>query len=127
MNAAATLSAPPFARELTAARRRRDSLNVFIHAGDHAWRRAKLRRAPNVLCLPPDADFDSFNWSVINGLAVTLVCWNWPPERVDAFARHLVLAGASLVAAIGAAVENDRALSAPAVIYKPAPAVARVA
>ena len=106
---------PPFANSLIAAKRKGARLNVFVHAGDHAWRRAKSRPEPHVLCCPPDADFTDFDWSCVAGLDLTLIVWNRTPDHVDAFAKHLVKAGASLVAAI---VGGD-GLHPLLTIYKP--------
>jgi len=91
---------PPYGRELAAARRRGESPNVFLHGGDRSWDRAKLRAPPEVLCLPPDANHYDYDWSLVQGLALTLIVWNREPSLVDSFARQLVIAGASLVAAL---------------------------
>jgi hypothetical protein len=91
---------PPYGRELTAARRRRESPSVFIHAGERAWDRAKLRAPPEVLCLPPDADFRAYDWSILKNLGVTLVVWDREATWVDDFAQHLVRSGAELVCAL---------------------------
>ena len=129
MNArASALKAPPYARDLIAAKRRGESLNLFVHAGDHAWQRAQRRAPPHVLCCPPDDEFKSFDWRCVSGLDLTLVIWNRDPEFVDAFARHLVRSGATLVAAIDG---FDPALSAEefprTTLYKPAPLSAKAA
>jgi hypothetical protein len=91
---------PPFGRELSEARFRGEFPNVFIHAGDHAWNRAQKRAPPEVLCLPPDASADDYDWTIVKGLAVTLVVWDRDDEFVDTFARLLVIAGAKMVAAL---------------------------
>jgi hypothetical protein len=111
---------PPYARELMAARRRGVQVNLHLMAGDHAWRRAKGRSPPHVLCLPSGDSFDAFNWSCVSGLDVTLAVWNRPLEFVDGFARHLIHAGARRVAALGAHVVEDGAVRAvETTIYMP--------
>jgi hypothetical protein len=91
---------PPFGRELAEARRRGEFVNVFVHAGDHAWDRARRRAPPEVLCLPPDESADTYDWTVVKGLQITLIVWNRDEAFVDSFARALVIAGATLVAAL---------------------------
>lgn len=107
---------PPYARELLAARRRGRPVNLFVHAGDYAWRRAKSRPPGEGLCLPSD-DFPAFDWRCIEDLSLVLVVWNRPPEFTAELARHLVRSGAALVAAIG----RDESGTAGK-IYKPEPA-----
>jgi hypothetical protein len=84
---------------------------VFIHAGDRAWDRAKGRRPPDVLCLPDDF-FALYDWRCVKGLAITLVVWGRDYKFIDHFARHLVLAGASMVCALNG---ND----GRSVLYRP--------
>ena len=93
---------PPYGRELAAARTRGELPNVFIHAGDYAWDRAKLRSPPDVLCLPPDGDFRDYDWTPVKKLALTLIVWGRPNSWIDEFATHLVRAGAELVCALNA-------------------------
>jgi hypothetical protein len=91
---------PAFGRELQEARRRGEFPNVFVHAGDHAWDRAHRRAPPEVLCLPPDESAESYDWTVVKGLAVTLVVWDREEAFTDAFARLLVISGATLVVVV---------------------------
>ena len=129
MNArASALKAPPYARELIAAKRRGESLNVFVHAGDHSWRRAQRRAVPHVLCCPPDDQFLSLDWRCVSGLSLTVIVWNRPAQFVDDFARHLVISGAVLVAAINGFDPALDAKSLPVTtIYKPAAMRSKVA
>lgn len=125
---AARSKLPPFARELVTARRRGQRVNLFIHAGDRAWDRARSRRPPDVLCLPPGEDFRTFDWSIVRGLSLVLVWWNGSPAEVDAFARHLVLSGAELVAALGATHDGKHVGAVRSTFYRPArPAPRRAA
>ena len=118
-------SIPPYGHELLRARRQGVSLNVFVHAGDRSWDRARMRAPPHVLCLPPDESFRAYDWSAVKGLELTLVVWNRPPEQVDSFARHLVSCGAKLVASLGASVDDQGkvAIACP-LFYRPAHRVA---
>jgi hypothetical protein len=116
----AALPLPPFSRELLAAKRRRESLNVFLHAGDRSWDRARKRLPPHVLCCPPDADFAAFDWSCVERLHLTLVVWNREWSFVDGFARHLVISGAALVVAIGGyRAAGEESMRSHSTIYKP--------
>jgi hypothetical protein len=111
---------PPFANAVVAAKRRGQQLNVFVHAGDQSWRRAKSRAQPHVLCCPPDADFKDFDWGCVAGLSITLVVWNRPAELVAEFAMHLVRCGAALVVALnGPNLERAPKGTARITIYKP--------
>jgi len=110
---------PPFGKELQTARKAGQLPDVWIMAGDHSWNRARARKPPRVLCLPPDAEFTEYDWRCVAGLHPTLVAWNWPPDRIDAFARHLVHAGARLVAALAAEHDGVRVVSCRPVFYKP--------
>lgn len=94
------LRLPPYAREVVAAKSRGERLNLFVHAGAEAWRRASGRPSPHVICLPPDKDFGDFDWSCVGGLTVTLVVWDRPGTFVCAFAEHLVRCGAERVAVL---------------------------
>jgi hypothetical protein len=114
-----SLALPPYARELLTARKRGLHPNVFVHAGDRAWERARFRLPPNVLCLPPDALFADYDWQCIRGLYPTLIVWNRPPDFVDGFARHLVQSGARMVAALGALHNGERVIDCSPVYYKP--------
>jgi len=109
------LRQPPFAAAVLSAKARRQRLNVFIHAGDHAWRRAKARPQPHVLCCPPEEEFTAFDWSCVKGMEIALVVWNRAPGYVDAFAAHLVKSGATLVTAITGGEAAHPLLT----IYKP--------
>jgi hypothetical protein len=92
---------PPFGRELYEARKRNEVPNVFVYAGDRSWALAQKRSPPAVLCVPPDVvDPSVYDWTICKGLALTLVVWNRPEDFVDGFARQLVIAGATLVAAL---------------------------
>lgn len=117
----------PYARELIAARKRGLRINLHVIAGEHAWRRAGKLNPPSVLCLPPEESFESFDWSCVAGLHVTLAVWNRPPQSVDAFARHLVLAGAELVAALGAQHDGERVMRCEPTYYRLAARTRRVA
>jgi hypothetical protein len=114
------LPLPPFGRELAIAVRRRQQVNLFVHAGHRAWERARYRKPPNVLCLPPGDDFQNYDWSCVRGVDLALVVWNWPQEQVDLFARHLVaVGGASLVAALSAEHDGNRVFRVRHELYKP--------
>ena len=91
---------PPFGRELYEARKRNESPNVWVFAGEHSWKRAQGRRPPEVLCLPPDEPADAYDWSVCRGLAITLIVWGRDETFMDSLARLLVISGATLVAAL---------------------------
>lgn len=123
MNQRQLFKPPPFAKSLIAAKSKRLPLNVFIHAGEHSWRRAKNRPEPHVLCCPPDADYATFDWTCVGGLELTLIVWGRDEEYVDAFAAHLVRAGAKLVAAIAGFdpdIETTAAQRAPQLkFYQP--------
>lgn len=115
------LRPPPYATELLAARRRGALPNVYIVAGDFAWRRAKRRGTTIDIPVPPDEDFTQIDWRCLAGLHVTLVVWNRPPDFVDALARHLVISGAALVAAIGQLRASDGdVLESATLFYRPA-------
>ncbi|MEO8313252.1 MAG: hypothetical protein ABI645_00525 [Pseudomonadota bacterium] len=114
-----TRKLPPFSKELIAARRSGVKLNVHLHAGDHAWRRAKYRHPPHVLCCPPDSNFEDFDWSCVRGLDITLIVWNRRWEEVDAFARHLVVSGSTLVAALGAFHDGGKITACESTFYRP--------
>jgi len=91
---------PPYSRELALARRQGESLNVFIHAGKESWVRARKRRPPNVLCLPPDAHFRQFDWQAVSGLELTLVYVTEDRSKLIEFGRELILSGARLVVGV---------------------------
>jgi hypothetical protein len=61
-----------------------------------------MRTPPEVLCLPPDAEFRDYDWSILTNLGVTLVVWDRDPAWIDHFAQHLVRAGVELVCALNA-------------------------
>jgi hypothetical protein len=111
------LQAPPYAKELLELRRRGGRPNLFLHAGDHAWRRAQGRPPGERMCLPPNVDYLAVDWTCIKGLELVLVVWGRDPEYVAEFARHLVRSGAALVAAIG---RGDSGTVGKC--YRPAPA-----
>lgn len=113
------LRAPPYSKELIAARKRGEVVNVYLHAGDHSWRRVSRRRPPHILCLPPEQDFTEFDWSCIHGECITLVVWNRNDKWVDAFARHLVISGAELVAALNAEHDDRRVTRCFLLRYRP--------
>jgi hypothetical protein len=96
--------------------------NLFIMAGDHAWDRARSKPAGSALVLPRDESFDAFDWRCVHGLSVTLVWWNGDPATIDAFARHLIHAGAEMVAALGAQHDGYGVTSCQPTFYRLAPA-----
>lgn len=116
------MKVPPFGRDLLKVRKHAGIPNLFILAGDHAWERARSRPAGSILLLPPGEDFHLYDWRCVRGLDLTLVWWNGTPEIVDAFARHLVLAGATLVAALGAIHDGYNVTRCEPVFYRLAPA-----
>jgi hypothetical protein len=67
------LRAPPFAKELIAARARDEAINVHAHVGRDAWKRAQLR-TENRLVIPLDTEHspESFDFSSCAELEVTL-------------------------------------------------------
>jgi hypothetical protein len=103
----ARLPLPPYGRELTDARRRGQKPNVHIHAGDRAWDRAKMRKPPEVLVCPSDADYRQYDWTACRGLSVTLIVWGRDAEAVEAFAEHLIRSGAELVCTLNAFEGED--------------------
>ena len=115
------MRAPPFSRELLRARKSGATPNLFIHAGEHAWERARSRPAGSVLLLPPGDDFRGYDWRCVRALPLTLVWWNGSPDLVDSFARHLVHSGADLVAALDAEHDGSRVVRCEPVFYRLAP------
>lgn len=116
------MKAPAYARDLVRMRKAGGVPNLFIMAGDRAWDRARSRPAGSVLVLPHDESFEAFDWRCVRGLCVTLVWWNGEPATIDAFARHLILAGAELVAALGAIHDGSGVMSCQPTFYRLAPA-----
>ncbi len=111
------LPLPPYGRELCEARRRGLAPNVFIHAGDRAWARARVRRPPEILCLPPEAEPENYDWRLCHRLQLTLVVHGRDAAFIDRFARLLVSSGAALVAALSAS--DDAGVES--VFYRPEP------
>lgn len=113
------MKAPPFARELVAARRRGEPINLHVFAGDHSWRRAQSRRPPHVLCLPPGDDPKQYDWKCAAGLSVTIAAWNLPPDQVEELARELIHAGAQLVVALAGLHDGHRVFDCTTSFYAP--------
>ena len=108
---------PPHGHTLREAKAAGLPINLFVHAGDSAWRRAQHRRAPAVLACPSESEPTDFDWSVVAGLPATVVCWNRPPAWVDSFGRELVLAGAAKVCLLDCKVDRRERVAKVATIW----------
>jgi len=111
------LPMPPHARRLCEARAANLPINLIVHVGDAAFRRASHRRTPAVLACPPESEPTDFDWSVVAGLAATVVCWNRPQAWVDSFGRELVLAGAEKVCLLDCKVDRHERVAKVATIW----------
>jgi hypothetical protein len=83
---------PPYSREVIAARRAGEAVNVHIHVGPTAWDRAAKWAPGDRVVVPLDMDHSpsDFNFEFLEGLAVTL----------NALDADLVLARQVAVAAV---------------------------
>lgn len=89
---------PPFGADVLAARRRGESVNLFVYVGAGAWRQAGMKR--HAIPIANADDWRTWDWRLVDGLGITLVARGWGSNAVEALATHLVRAGASPVSAL---------------------------
>jgi hypothetical protein len=89
---------PPYGKRLLEDRRRGLPVNCFVHAGARAFDLAKGKA--HGLAVADGSDWQAMDWSLVEGLALTLVSRGWDEERTAELARHLVRAGAEHVVAL---------------------------
>jgi hypothetical protein len=90
---------PPYAREVIAARRAGEAVNVHIHVGKRAWDRA-AKSGPGyrlVVFLDRDHSPADFDFEFLEGLAVTLNAVDADLTRARQVAISIIKQGAVLV------------------------------
>lgn len=101
------LPLPPFGREVLQTRVGGE-VNLFVFAGQDAWRRAKRRPPGHRAAVPPNESWARFDWSFVHGLGITLIARDLSEEDLCGFGAHLVRSGANVV--VGLLVVDDRKL-----------------
>ncbi len=89
---------PPYAREVIAARRAGESMNVHVHVGATAWDRAKTWGVGHCVVVPLDLHHSpgNYNFEFLEGLAVTINAVNADLILARQVAIAVVEQGASL-------------------------------